>query len=425
MTAPTTTTQGSLSPAQMAAILALVTAQAHIRQQLTQTAVNGATAALRGFGDWWSPTAVDGLVKRLLRIVQPAQLTAARTTDAYFANVSTVMLGRSIRPVGAVNITKLRRDISAQVSRDLVSGRIRPAWIELGNTVDGPSKDINKAFVPRVHPSRPPGRARTHVPYVDEPAGAPAPQQQLWVPPEVPYRRIAEQYRYQVVVEGVPEEKAAKKAAVRVETLIRTDVVLAVREQYHRNMNLPPGQRQQADGWRRVLHPELSQSGPCGLCVVAATRLYKREQLKEIHDLCVCEVLPVYGRMDPGLTLNDDDLRRVLGPLYDAAGGTGGDVIKNGKRHSGALKRVRVVLTEHGELGPVLVNGDQHFRGPAEVAKAKSPDKKVRYRAQLTALEKTHEQMQLRSLMGEDLEKPLRWQSDRIAFLHRELARAG
>ena len=33
---------------------------------------------------------------------------------------------------------------------------------------------------------------------------------------------------------------------------------------------------------------------------------------------CVCEVLPVYGRVDPGITLNGDDLNA----LYEAAGGT-------------------------------------------------------------------------------------------------------
>lgn len=422
-----------LSPTQLAAILALVQAQAAIRQQLTAAAVSGAMAILRGFTDWWSPPAVEALVGRVLRVVRPAQLQAARTTDAYFSNVSSLILGRPVRPVGAVDVGKLRRDIPPSVAKALVDGRIRPAWIELGNTVDGPGKSINDPFTPRIHPPlvqpRPgvsvqPARAelpaRGVAPAPEEPVPVLTARERnaMWLPPAVPYRRIAEQYRYQVIAEGVPEEKAQNKALVRIEALVRTDITLAVREQYYRNLNLPRGQRQQAVGWRRVLHPELSESGPCGLCVVAADRVYKREQLKEIHDRCVCEVLPIYVGADPGLTLNRDDLNR----LYDAAGGTGGDVIKNGRRHSGALKKIRVVLTEHGELGPVLINADQHYRGPAEVAKTKVPDRAVRVKAQLESLEKKFESLQYRQLQGEELDRPIRWQADKISELRRELA---
>jgi hypothetical protein len=109
-----------------------------------------------------------------------------------------------------------------------------------------------------------------------------------------------------------------------------------------------------ADAWRRIIRPELSEGGACGLCVVAADRLYYREDLKAVHERCKCEVLPVYGEADPGLSLNRQD----LDALYDAAGSNRG----------ADLKRVRIAVETHGELGQVLRDADQHFRGPGQVA---------------------------------------------------------
>lgn len=98
-------------------------------------------------------------------------------------------------------------------------------------------------------------------------------------------------------------------------------------------------------GYRRVVRPELSMHGPCGLCVVAATNWYTKSSLQGIHHLCKCVTLPVTADQDPGFRWNQEDLRRHLDTIYGAAGGS-----TRGKD----LKRVRVKITEHGELGPIL-----------------------------------------------------------------------
>jgi hypothetical protein len=105
---------------------------------------------------------------------------------------------------------------------------------------------------------------------------------------------------------------------------------------------------------RRVIHPELAQDGmSCGLCVVASANRYGPGELMPIHDGCNCTALPITAGNDPGLRLNRDDLDR----LYDAAGGTAAELLRN----------TRVGLDEHGELGPILRREGSHWRDLADV----------------------------------------------------------
>ena len=60
-------------------------------------------------------------------------------------------------------------------------------------------------------------------------------------------------------------------------------------------------------GFRRVIHPELAEGGTCGACVLAATRMYLRGNLKPMHDGCNCTVLPVTENYDPADDLNTGD----------------------------------------------------------------------------------------------------------------------
>ena len=98
-------------------------------------------------------------------------------------------------------------------------------------------------------------------------------------------------------------------------------------------------------GWRRVIRPELSMHGTCGLCVVAATQWYAKKDLRAIHHLCKCITLPVTKTADPGLRWNAEDLRRNLDEIYGAAGGS---------TYGKDLKKLRVSVRDHGELGPIL-----------------------------------------------------------------------
>lgn len=104
-------------------------------------------------------------------------------------------------------------------------------------------------------------------------------------------------------------------------------------------------------GYRRVIHPELSEGGACGLCVAASQREYTRADLKPIHDRCKCTVAPITDDFDPGMRLNDEDLGRV----YDAAGGTtDGHTLKQARfqvSDTGALEAVKERIKE-GPLTP-------------------------------------------------------------------------
>lgn len=380
MTAPvqTTTQPQQLTPTQIATLLALVQAQAAVRQQLMQAAAAAAVATLAGFTAWWDAEEITQMIARILRVVQPIQREAALVTDGYLTRAATIISGRSQRAAGPVDVRRLRRAMTEQVADEILSGVRQAVRIELGQLAEQPSTEVE--------PSPPWG--------LEDDREA--------LDPAEPYGRVADGYRWATTMLGDDPDKAQRKAAVRIAITAQTDVTLAVRAQYQKTMSA-----QGAQGWRRILHPELSETGPCALCVVAADRVYKSEDLLPIHNRCVCEVLPVYAGADPGLTLNGDD----LAALYDAAGGNTRE----------QLRRVNVVLTEHGELGPVLVHGDQHYRSPEEVARNYASSRRTRERAILESLEERFDLTELRVMRGDPLEKTLRSQRERIEELRQSL----
>lgn len=156
------------------------------------------------------------------------------------------------------------------------------------------------------------------------------------VDPMVEWERPAEQYRYAKSV-GADDQSAEQAALVRAEALTVDDVALAQSVATITRLQDYPA----VTGYRRIIHPELSKSGTCGLCAVASDRVYKTDRLLPVHDHCHCGVLPIAGKWDPGSQLNGDDLAR----LYKEAGSTAAE----------DLKRTRFTVVEHSELGPRLV----------------------------------------------------------------------
>jgi hypothetical protein len=165
------------------------------------------------------------------------------------------------------------------------------------------------------------------------------------------YSRPAEQFRYARSIE-LDRPTALDRALKRVADLAETDLSLAERDETQRIYASSP----KVIGRRRIIHPELSKTGTCGLCVVAADRLYYVDELMAIHDRCKCTDAPVTADLDPGQSLNREDLER----LYDAAGSTAG----------ADLKRLRVTVQQHGELGPILRQSGHDFKDADEVNKA-------------------------------------------------------
>jgi hypothetical protein len=168
------------------------------------------------------------------------------------------------------------------------------------------------------------------------------------VTPAGVYGRPADVYRYQRSLDVEPA-RALELAVERARVAADVDVTLAFRAQARHVMVV-----RQVDGFRRVVHPELSAGGTCGLCIVAADRIYSRDDLLPVHARCACTVLPIVNEQDPGAQLD----RAALDALYDRAG----------SNRAADLKRTRYSVKEHGELGAVLVDAADDWRGPAEVA---------------------------------------------------------
>lgn len=184
------------------------------------------------------------------------------------------------------------------------------------------------------------------------------------------YRRIALQYRY-LTSKGATQTEAENAALERLRSLAETDVRLAGRD-----TSAGIYDRLTITGWRRILHPELSKTGPCGLCVVASTRVYRSGDLEEIHDKCVCGKLPIAGGVDPGAEMNRADLERI----YEAAGGNSAE----------ALKDVRVVVRQHGEIGPVLVKEGDNWRDFRDAGATQyAPPTTDEYRAHLLTMKES------------------------------------
>ena len=140
---------------------------------------------------------------------------------------------------------------------------------------------------------------------------------------------------------GATREQALEAGLVRLDAIAEANMMLAQRlaeaEVINAAANLDGSP---VVGMRRIIHPELSLTGTCGLCIAASDRLYTVRELLPMHRLCKCTSAAVTEEFDPADALNAVDLRR----LYRDAGGTS-------RAH---LKRTRYKEDDHGELGPTL-----------------------------------------------------------------------
>ena len=220
------------------------------------------------------------------------------------------------------------------------------------------------------------------------------------------FERIVREYRYHRS-QGVTVTDSSQRAETRATLVADSDLTLAMREATRQTL-VPV---KTVTGYRRVIHPELSKGGTCGLCVVASDRVYSVEELLPVHARCACTVAPIVGKFDPGHRLNRADLEA----LYAAAGSTGAE----------DLKRTRYKVHQHSELGPTLVAADDHWKGRPSKKANRGPTvgrtgrTEVEIRAELAALEKSYATLLERELAGENVARPLAYQRDRIAKLRK------
>lgn len=214
------------------------------------------------------------------------------------------------------------------------------------------------------------------------------------------YERPAEQYRYGLS-KGEPEEVAVERALERVVSLATNDLILTDRKLTNDTMKKAKVKR-----YRRVIHLEVSETGTCGLCLAASTRIYSVSDLLPIHNNCACTVLPIVGREDPGKQFNEDDLKK----LYELSGGTG----------ASRLTKVKYRIDNHGELGPYLVP-KQRAAKVENASKASNADK---VKAQIASLTKTLPELREKAKKDPSMKSAVTWQENRLDKLKKELRNA-
>lgn len=189
------------------------------------------------------------------------------------------------------------------------------------------------------------------------------------------------------IASGESAEYALAQAVERALSVADDDLTLAVRQAAAQHSVKTPW----VTGQRRVIHPELSEGGTCGLCIAASDRIYRPGKLLPIHDRCKCTVAEITKSADPGNSLNN----LSLGDLYEAAGSTAAE----------ALKGTRWKVTEHGELGPVLTPKRATPRTAADVERdtGQRMDPREMARRQAVAVERAISRLEERAASGEDV----------------------
>tara|TARA_R110000822_G_scaffold23271_1_gene72182 strand:- start:225 stop:2267 length:2043 start_codon:yes stop_codon:yes gene_type:complete len=93
----------------------------------------------------------------------------------------------------------------------------------------------------------------------------------------------------------------------------------------------------------------------CALCYAASTQRYHKGDLLPIHPACDCGEMPIYGDSDPGQIID----QQLLDKSHEAVGQRFG--IDAGGR---APDYRKIMIRDHGEMGPMLTVRGQKFTGP-------------------------------------------------------------
>lgn len=184
------------------------------------------------------------------------------------------------------------------------------------------------------------------------------------------YGRVADKFRYwqaqwdkqMAALPGggeLPSARPTDLLLTRLDQTAQTDLLLTGRNQAQRTL-IKAADDGLITGYRRVLHPELTTEGDCGLCIAASTRIYHVEHLLPMHPGCHCTPMGITEDHDPGGAINDADLARFY---RDAGAGRTGGYANNAEN----LRKTRYRIDEHGEFGPVLAPEDQPIRTEKKV----------------------------------------------------------
>jgi hypothetical protein len=275
--------------------------------------------------DWFDSAAITRLAKHLAATTKAGQRQTATSTAAYWSRMVRLLTGRRPSTVRLVDPAAVR-----PVPLDAVYGRLADQYRYLTAARGVDTSPEQRLVAARDAWQRRGDRLTANLPGGLSDAGiADALRQAIGSLPEVPPDPLT------------PAEIMAR-VGDRAVVMAGDNLNLALRAQIEESAKRDPST---VTGYRRVIHPELSQGGTCGLCVAASTRPYTRGDLLPLHSRCKCIVVPIVGESggdgDVGGAINDAD----LGLLYDEATSTGRK----------DLKRTRYKVISHGELGSWLV----------------------------------------------------------------------
>ena len=311
----------AVDPETLAAATLLVKAQADSREQVSSATQGAVAATVRAFLSWGDRDAVTRMAKALAASTRAGQKQTATGTAAYWARIVSLVTGRRVQPSRLVDVTKVR-----PVPLDVVYGRLADQyrWLDVSRGPDT-TPEVRLGYAVQAWRRDVDRWART----ADTlPSGFQVPREPT-VPPGL-----------------LTRDQILDRVVTRAEVVADTSLTLTMRAQLEQAAKKDP---RLVTGYRRVIHPELSAGGTCGLCVAASTRVYYVDNLLPIHGRCRCTVTPMIGKAnsdgDIGGAINESDLPT----LYRLAGGT---------TAGAALKRTRFRVVDHPETGKQLVSGD-------------------------------------------------------------------
>lgn len=149
---------------------------------------------------------------------------------------------------------------------------------------------------------------------------------------------------------GKPLQQAVEDAARRLENIAATDMQLAKTKTAQQVLSAS----EKVVGYRRVLEGTYS----CGLCIVASTQRYHKDELMPLHPGCDCSVAPIFGDKDPGKMINLPALQAAHAAIEERFG-TASPSARNiwgAKDAKGVQQTYRDVIIEHhnDEIGTVM-----------------------------------------------------------------------
>ena len=268
---------------------------------------------------FYETDAITTLAQDTGRVVDAFSASAARTTDAFIADSIANLSGKRYRAIGLRKTVGIAGELGVRqgVTTAGVIGRAADTYRYQQSLLD-------KQFI------------------ADVAAGAPTPTE-LATPLSMAVERVRRGTQLNVALASRNQAVATMAGAA--------DAGLI-------------------DGYRRVLHAELSHEGSCGLCVAASTAIYKANHLMPLHPGCHCVPVPVTLKHDLAGMINARD----LGRFYSDAGGTSAE----------KLRETRYKVDEHGEIGPVLrphgdpIRTEQQARRDTNRPRAKTPEQALR-----------------------------------------------